>query len=72
LLDLKWDTHGYIARDDKKKELVVAFRGRLAPPFSLDMHTKKPTSMSPTNFIADFLAKLVPIALPGVQAPGAS
>ncbi|KZW01242.1 alpha/beta-hydrolase, partial [Exidia glandulosa HHB12029] len=28
LFDLITDTHGYIARDDKRQEIVVAFRGR--------------------------------------------
>ncbi|KAJ7221296.1 Alpha/Beta hydrolase protein [Mycena pura] len=41
--DLLTDTHGYVARDDKRKEVVVAFRG----------------SVTPANFITDALGALV-------------
>ncbi|KAJ7892556.1 Alpha/Beta hydrolase protein [Mycena olivaceomarginata] len=41
--DLITDTHGYVARDDKRREVVVAFRG----------------SITPANFITDALGFLV-------------
>ncbi|KAJ7487040.1 Alpha/Beta hydrolase protein [Mycena latifolia] len=43
MFDLLTDSHGYVARDDTRKEIVVAFRG----------------SVSPANFITDALAVLV-------------
>ncbi|KAF7361129.1 Alpha/beta-hydrolase [Mycena sanguinolenta] len=43
MFDLLTDTHGYVARDDKRKEIVVAFRG----------------TVTPQNFITDGLGLLV-------------
>ncbi|KAJ7090136.1 Alpha/Beta hydrolase protein [Mycena epipterygia] len=43
MLDLLTDLHGYVARDDTRKEIIVAFRG----------------SVTPANFITDALATLV-------------
>ncbi|KAI0028365.1 Alpha/Beta hydrolase protein [Vararia minispora EC-137] len=53
LNDILTDSHGYIARDDKKKEIVLAFRG----------------SVTPTNFITDALFKLVAVDGPHISAP---
>ncbi|KAF8152095.1 Alpha/Beta hydrolase protein [Mycena galopus ATCC 62051] len=43
MYDLITDTHGYVARDDTRKEIVVAFRG----------------TVTPMNFITDGLGMLV-------------
>ncbi|KAJ7347716.1 Alpha/Beta hydrolase protein [Mycena olivaceomarginata] len=43
MFDLISDTHGYVARDDTRKEIVVAFRG----------------TVTPANFITDALGMLV-------------
>ncbi|KAJ7869018.1 Alpha/Beta hydrolase protein [Mycena leptocephala] len=43
MFDLLTDSHGYVARDDTRKEIVVAFRG----------------SVTPANFITDALANQV-------------
>ncbi|KAJ7622324.1 alpha/beta-hydrolase [Roridomyces roridus] len=43
MFDLLTDSHGYVARDDTRKEIVVAFRG----------------SVTPANFITDSLGVLV-------------
>ncbi|KAG5641518.1 hypothetical protein DXG03_004823 [Asterophora parasitica] len=50
------DTQGYIARDDTRKEIVVAFRG----------------STSPKDFLTDASILLVPFLSRGVNAPGKS
>lgn len=51
--DLLTDTRGYIARDDKRKEIVVVFRG----------------SVSPMNFLTDFAGLLVAWNDSSVEAP---
>ncbi|KAJ7052004.1 Alpha/Beta hydrolase protein [Mycena amicta] len=43
MFDLLTDSHGYVARDDTRKEIVVAFRG----------------SVSPANFVTDAVGLLV-------------
>ncbi|KAF7369497.1 Alpha/beta-hydrolase [Mycena venus] len=43
MFDLITDTHGYVARDDTRKEIIVAFRG----------------TVTPANFITDALGMLV-------------
>ncbi|KAJ7120765.1 Alpha/Beta hydrolase protein [Mycena crocata] len=43
MFDLLTDSHGYVARDDTRKEIVVAFRG----------------TVTPANFITDALGALV-------------
>ncbi|KAJ2915418.1 hypothetical protein MD484_g5007, partial [Candolleomyces efflorescens] len=48
-----YDTNGYIARDDKKKEIVVALRG----------------SLSPQNFITDAMIVMRPFVSSAVVEP---
>ncbi|KAK6980921.1 Alpha/beta-hydrolase [Favolaschia claudopus] len=43
MFDLLTDSHGYVARDDTRKEIIVAFRG----------------SVTPANFVTDALGALV-------------
>ncbi|KAJ7629248.1 Alpha/Beta hydrolase protein [Mycena polygramma] len=43
MFDLLTDSHGYVARDDTRKEIIVAFRG----------------TVTPANFITDALGTLV-------------
>ncbi|KAJ7701144.1 alpha/beta-hydrolase, partial [Mycena rosella] len=50
------DTQGFIARDDTRKEIVVALRG----------------SSSPQDFATDARAKLVPLVSPGINPPAGS
>ncbi|KAI0318750.1 alpha/beta-hydrolase [Amylostereum chailletii] len=47
------DTQGFIVRDDTRREIVVALRG----------------STSPVDFLVDSQIALVPIDIPGVNAP---
>ncbi|PPQ76888.1 hypothetical protein CVT24_008744, partial [Panaeolus cyanescens] len=54
LYDIFTDTQGYIARDDSRKEIIVAFRG----------------STSPIDFINDVNFILTPFTSSGVSAPG--
>ncbi|KAJ6574314.1 alpha/beta-hydrolase, partial [Mycena capillaripes] len=51
--DLLTDTQGFIARDDNRKEIVVALRG----------------STSNQDFITDAVILLVPLVSPGVRPP---
>ncbi|KAF9451154.1 alpha/beta-hydrolase [Macrolepiota fuliginosa MF-IS2] len=51
--NLGGDIQGYVARDDGKREIIVAFRG----------------SASIIAFLADALAILVPFVAPGVSVP---
>ncbi|KAF7311873.1 Alpha/beta-hydrolase [Mycena indigotica] len=55
MFDLLTDSHGYVARDDKRAEIIVAFRG----------------SVSPQNFITDALGALVDwdSTISNIQAP---
>ncbi|KII92719.1 hypothetical protein PLICRDRAFT_482426 [Plicaturopsis crispa FD-325 SS-3] len=53
--DLLTDTQGFIARDDERQEIIVAFRG----------------SQEPGDAITDAAIALVPLVSPGVNAEGA-
>jgi hypothetical protein len=66
------DTQGFIARDDTRKEIVVALRGRSAESAHLAscMVHLIFGSTSLQDFVTDAGIALVPFLSPGVSAPG--
>jgi hypothetical protein len=66
------DTQGFIARDDTRKEIIVALRGRSAESAHLASCMVHPIfgSTSLQDFVTDAGIALVPFLSPGVSAPG--
>jgi hypothetical protein len=74
--DAGTDTQGFIARDDTRKEIVVALRGRWTTFYCLGMTLIKgelesiSRSTSTQDFVTDAEIVLTPFVSPGVNAPG--
>lgn len=60
------DAQGYIARDDDKKELIVALRGRYDQTAKKDGSFLKAYSASVVDFLMDSQVVLVPFMVPGI------
>ncbi|KAF8142351.1 alpha/beta-hydrolase [Mycena galopus ATCC 62051] len=70
--DVLTDTQGFIARDDTRKEIVVALRGRWAAllgPIHDINETESTRSTSVQDFITDAEILLTPFVSPGVNPP---
>lgn len=64
------DTQGFVARDEKRKEIVVSLRGRLAALRDAPIHANELGSASVTDILLDSQVTLVPFISPGVKLPG--
>jgi hypothetical protein len=63
---------GFIARDDNRKEIVIALRGRQATSSLLSLAAETTSSADVEDFLTDSRITLVPFESPGVCAPGES
>ena len=67
------DIQGYVARDNQRKEIIVALRGRLVPfSYSIYVYNLKLTEIwsgSIANALTDVQVLLVPFICPGVKLP---